>query len=279
MCSGVEAAYNPEGAASTVSNPGACKHDDAGKESLVSDSFFGPERGLGAPDLRLPDSLREPVRDHLVSLRAKYVERSWARHVGFGERPAVLVIDLALFWTRPDTQMGSNLDTVVGATRAVLDAARVADVPIFFTSLDFDRDEPGHSLHGKVNLKIPDDDAVLDIDPRLARRPTEPIILKRTASAFRNTDLEVTLDAMGVDTVIVTGVSTSHCVAATCRDATSRYRVIVPREAVGDRSEIMNLVYLLDFDIDIGDVLPLSDVIDYLNGLGGASARQQTRSR
>jgi nicotinamidase-related amidase len=244
----------------------------------VSDSFFGPERGLGAPDLRLPDSLREPVRDHLVSLRAKYVERSWAKHVGFGERPAVLVVDLALFWTRPDTQMGSNLDTVVDATRAVLDAARAVSVPIFFTSLDFDRHERGDSLHGKVTLEIPEDETIFDIDPRLARRPTESIVLKRAASAFKNTDLEATLDAMGADTVIVTGVSTSHCVAATCRDATSRYRVIVPREAVGDRSEIMNLVYLLDFDIDIGDVLPSSEVIKYLKGLGGGPKHRRTAS-
>ena len=238
----------------------------------MSESFFGSARGLGAPDLRLPDPLREPLREHLEALRAKYVERSWAKHVGFGQRPAVLVIDLALFWTRSDTQMGHDLDTVVEATRAVLDAARGADVPIFFTTLDFDRGAPGDSLHGKVTLDIPDDEDIFDIDPRLGRRPTEPIILKRAASGFKNTGLGATLDAMGVDTVIVTGVSTSHCVHATCRDATSSYRVIVPREAVGDRSEVMHLVYLLDMDIDIGDVLPAVDVVAYLNGLRVADA-------
>ena len=65
----------------------------------------------------------------------------------------------------------------------------------------------------------------------------------------------------------MTGVSTSHCVYATCRDATDSFRVIVPREAVGDRCEIMHLVNLLDIEIDVGDVVPLEEVIDYLRSV------------
>ena len=64
------------------------------------------------------------------------------------------------------------------------------------------------------------------------------------------------LTSLGVDTLIVTGVSTSHCVYATCRDATDSFRVIVPREAVGERCELMHEVNLLDIDIDLGDVMP-----------------------
>jgi maleamate amidohydrolase len=233
----------------------------------VSHSFFGPQPVVGPPDLRLPDELREPLRDHLEGLRARYAERSWARRVGFGGRPALLVIDLALFWTRPDSQMGSDLDSVVGATTALLDAARGADIPIFFTTLDFNPGDSGDSVHGKVALQVPNGEDVFKIDPRLGRRPSEPIIRKRSASGFKDTDLDDKLSALGVDTVIVTGVSTSHCVAATCRDATSRYRVILPREAVGDRCEIMHLVYLLDIDIDIGDVMPSADVIAWMNGM------------
>ena len=68
----------------------------------------------------------------------------------------------------------------------------------------------------------------------------------------------------GVDTLIVIGVSTSHCVYATCRDATDSFRVIVPREAVGERCELMHEVFLLDIDIDLGDVTALADVVRYL---------------
>ena len=75
------------------------------------------------------------------------------------------------------------------------------------------------------------------------------------------------LAALGIDTLIVTGVSTSHCVYATCRDAAHTYRVIVPREAVGERCEIMHEVNLLDIDIDLGDVMPVADVINHLQGM------------
>jgi maleamate amidohydrolase len=72
------------------------------------------------------------------------------------------------------------------------------------------------------------------------------------------------LAALGADTLIVTGISTSHCVYATCRDATDSLRVIVPREAVGERCELFHEVNLLDIDIDLGDVMPVEEVVAYL---------------
>ena len=74
------------------------------------------------------------------------------------------------------------------------------------------------------------------------------------------------LTMLHIDTLIVTGVSTSHCVYATCRDATDCFRVIVPREAVGERCELMHEVFLLDIDIDLADVTPAADVVRYLEG-------------
>jgi maleamate amidohydrolase len=75
------------------------------------------------------------------------------------------------------------------------------------------------------------------------------------------------LTGLSVDTLIVTGASTSHCVYATCRDATNSFRVIVPEHAVGERCEVMHLVNLLDIDIDLGDVVPDEEVVAYLEGL------------
>ena len=107
---------------------------------------------------------------------------------------------------------------------------------------------------------------LFDLDSRLARRQSERLIAKRYASAFKGTNLMENLTALGVDTLIVAGVSTSHCTYATCRDATDSFRVIVPREAVGERCEIMHEVNLLDIDLDLGDVLPVESVLDYLAG-------------
>ena len=77
------------------------------------------------------------------------------------------------------------------------------------------------------------------------------------------------LAALGRDTLIVTGVSTSHCVYATCRDATDTFRVIVPREAVGERCELMHEVFLLDIDIDLADVTPMEEVVQFLEEVAG----------
>jgi nicotinamidase-related amidase len=69
------------------------------------------------------------------------------------------------------------------------------------------------------------------------------------------------LASLHVDTLIVTGCSTSHCVYATCRDATDSFRVIIPREAVGERCELMHETFLFDIDLDLGDVVPVADVL------------------
>ena len=98
--------------------------------------------------------------------------------------------------------------------------------------------------------------------------PHEKIVRKRYASAFKGTNLHEMLTSLGIDTLIVTGISTSHCVYATCRDATDSFRVIVPQEAVGERCELFHAVNLLDIDIDLGDVVPLDEVLACLRSLG-----------
>ena len=90
------------------------------------------------------------------------------------------------------------------------------------------------------------------------------VLWKSKRSAFFGTDLTAVLVHDQIDTLIVTGMSTSHCVYATCRDAIDCFRVIVPQEAVGERCELMHEVNLLDIDIDLGDVMPVDDVISHL---------------
>jgi len=217
---------------------------------------------FGSPDLRLPDDLRGPLLEHLQQLHARYVARGWAGRVGFGERPAVIVIDLARFWTQPQQQIGANLDSVIDNTCRVLKAARQAGVPIFFTSFAYDPADPPSPQNKKLCLNVkPGDEHLFDLDERLQRQPHEKLIRKRYASAFKGTNLHEMLTSLRVDTLIVNGVSTSHCVYATCRDATDSFRVIVPREAVGERCELFHHVSLLDIDIDLGDVMPVEEVV------------------
>lgn len=220
----------------------------------------------GSPDLRLPENLREPLRRHLEDLRQQYLRRDWGGRVGFGKRPALIVIDLAYYWTKPESKIGSDLDSVVTATCRVLEAARRAAIPIFFTTFAYDPADPPSPQNKKLRMHVkPGAERLFELDERLGRRPTEKLIRKRYASCFKGTNLHEMLTSLGIDTLIVTGCSTSHCVYATCRDATDSFRVIVPREAVGERCELMHEVNLLDIDIDLGDVMPVDEAIAKLS--------------
>ena len=226
---------------------------------------------FGSEDLRLPDELRGPLRSHLQDLRAKYLQRNWGARVGFGKRPALVVIDMARYWLDSAIQIGSNLGSVVEGVCQVLQAARRAQIPTFFTTLAWDPADPPSPQNVKLQWQVSEDEPedLFQLDPRLDHRPTEKIIRKRYASAFKGTNFHEMLASLGVDTLIVTGISTSHCVYATCRDATDSFRVIVPQEAVGERCEIMHEVNLLDIDIDLGDVMPMSEVVAHLDRASG----------
>jgi nicotinamidase-related amidase len=221
----------------------------------------------------MPDQLRGQLQEHLAELRVQYEHIAWGARVGFGSKPAVVVIDLALMWTRPDSfPLGTDLDSVVDATVKVLTAAREIGAPIFFTTKDWDPDEPWSPHDSKIDRsrRAQVDPALYELDPRLERRPDEKLIRKRYPSAFAGTRLDRNLAALGVDTLIVTGASTSHCVYSTCVDAGHIWRVIVPREAVGDRCELLHEVNLMDIDIDLGDVMPVEDVVEELRSLSTA---------
>jgi nicotinamidase-related amidase len=227
---------------------------------------------FGSPELRLPDELRGPLLAHLEDLKQKYLARNWGGRVGFGAKPALIVIDFAEHWTKPDGFMGSDVDAVLHDACKVLAAARSAQIPIFFTTYAYDPANPPSPQRPKMCVPIkPGQEARFELDSRLERRPTEKLIRKPYASSFKGTNLHEMLTALGVDTLIVTGISTSHCVYATCRDAVDSFRVIVPREAVGERCELMHLVNLLDIDIDLADVMPLDDVIAHLRGISGTT--------
>ena len=147
----------------------------------------------------------------------------------------------------------------------MLAAARAAGIPIAFTTYDYDPADPPtpHDRKCADNIR-PEDAPLFELDPRLERRPTERLVRKKYASAFKGTNLLDMLTGLGADTLIVTGVSTSHCVYATCRDAAHTFRVVVPRQAVGERCELLHMVNLLDIDVDLGDVMELEEVLRHL---------------
>ena len=186
---------------------------------------------------------------------------------GVGERPAVVVVDLLRGFTDPACPLGAEMDTVVAATRTLLDAARAAAVPVIFTTVVYD--EANERAAAVFLRKVPalrvlrPGSEWIEVDPRLGRRDGEPVLAKAFASAFFGTPLAAML--AGHDSLVVCGASTSGCVRATVVDALQHNLApIVPRECVGDRWASAHDASLFDIEAKYGDVMALDDVVGIL---------------
>jgi nicotinamidase-related amidase len=203
----------------------------------------------------------------------EYRAKGLAGRVGYGRRPAVIVVDFIVGFTDESSPLASDLTTQVTATSRLLTTARDRSVPVFFTTTAYDAEM---SEAGLFALKVPSLRTLIrgsrwvEIDPLLNRQPSERLIEKCFASAFFDTSLADDLHAAGIDTLIVTGCTTSGCIRATVVDALQHgFRAIVPKECVGDRSPEQHAANIVDIDGKYGDVVSMNDVIDYFDSLAG----------
>lgn len=200
-----------------------------------------------------------------MSARDVYDARGFGGRQGAGERPVVLVVDFIEGFTNPASALACDADAAVGATRRLLDAARAAGVPVIFTTVSYDDDLERAAMFvakAPALATLRPGSAWVEVDPRLAPRMEEPVLVKLFASAFFGTHLDEMLREAGCDTVIVTGASTSGCVRATAVDALQYgYRVLVPREGVADRAVDAHNGSLLDIDAKYGDVISIDEAI------------------
>jgi nicotinamidase-related amidase len=192
---------------------------------------------------------------------------------GAGARPALVIVDLVNGFTNPDSPLYCDADAAVAATARLLDAARAADAPVAFTTVEYD--EAGARVARAFIAKVPALRVLAPgtpwpaVDDRIAPRAGEPVLVKLFASAFFGTPLAAMLAAHSADTVVVTGASTSGCVRATVVDALQHgYRVVVPREAVADRQPGPHEAALFDIDAKYGDVVGLEEAEALLRGSG-----------
>jgi nicotinamidase-related amidase len=197
---------------------------------------------------------------------------------GFGQRPALVVVDVNVGFTDPASPLVCDLEDVVVAIRQLLAETRKAGLPVVFTTVSY---SAGDRVAAKAFIdKIP---ALLtleagsrwvEIDPRIAPLPGEPVLNKLFASAFFGTPLAALLTAAGCDSLIVTGASTSGCVRATVVDALQHgFRPVVPREAVGDRNPDAHAANLYDMETKYADVVSLAEVLEHLEEVGAARVR------
>jgi maleamate amidohydrolase len=198
---------------------------------------------------------------------AYYKERGiFQGRFGFGARPALVVIDMAYGWTDPAYAGGSaRLDPAIAAIQKLLAAARSKKLPIVYTTSAY-QDSPQFKSAGDFSPRFRKwDRRACEIDERVRPEPADYIIFKEHASAFASTPLVGYLVGRGVDTLIITGCSTSACVRATATDAKSyQFHPMIVREAVQDRCEILHEFTLFDIQSRFADVVGLQETIDYL---------------
>ena len=193
--------------------------------------------------------------------------------LGYGQKPALIVVDFQLGFTAPEqSPLAGNLDAEVMATNQLITAARKKDVPIIFTVVGYDphrQDDAGLWPEKVPSLRLlTGSTKLVELDPRLDRQDHDLIIVKKYASGFFGTYLASTLTMKAVDTLIVTGCTTSGCVRATVMDALAHgFRPIVPIEAIGDRAQEPHEANVFDIGAKYGDVVHASDVIAYLEQL------------
>jgi nicotinamidase-related amidase len=205
----------------------------------------------------------------MAEVDAYYKERGiFQGRFGFGQSPALVVIDIAYGWTDPAYAGGSaRLDPAVDAIALLLPIAREKRIPVFFTTSPA-KQKPQFKSAGDYSPRFREWDArACAIDERVKPSPDELVIEKEHASAFAGTPLVGHLLAHRVDTLLITGCSTSACGRATATDAKSNYlRPIVIREAVQDRSEIAHEWTLFDIQSRFADVVSLDETLNYLRG-------------
>lgn len=211
-------------------------------------------------------------RAAVETVRRYYDERGvFLQRFGFGRRPALLVIDMAYGWTDPAYATGSaRLDQAVDGIRRLLPVCRGQGLPVVYTTSPYRPEE--EALHtrpaGDGVPYRPWDERACRIDERLAPQEGDFVIYKENASAFFGTHLAPFLIERGVDTLLITGCSTSACVRATATDARAyRFKAIVPRQCVQDRAAAAHEYNLFDIDAKFGDVVDIEEVLRYLQGL------------
>jgi len=192
--------------------------------------------------------------------------------IGWGTNPAVLVVDITEEFVTDDYAAGRS-DTgmrAVDATAEIIDAARANGHPIYYTT-------PSTSLpvgyQGTTKRTVTEASRRERERGNVIHESIEPasadyVMEKPRASAFFDTHLANMFHHDGIDTLVVTGLTTSGCVRASVVDAhSSNFRTIVPAEGVADRSTISHEISLFDMDMKYADVTDTESVVEELRAL------------
>ena len=177
----------------------------------------------------------------------------------FGKRPALIVIDMVEAYLQPGSPLYAGIEDAVASAARLATVARQCGAPVIFTNVEY---QPGGADGGVFFRKVPalkvfeKGSPLGAFPPQLSPEDGDFVITKRYASAFFATHLAATLTSLGVDTLLIAGVSTSGCVRATALDTCqSGFLPFVVRDACGDRHPGPHEANLFDLQAKYAEVI------------------------
>ena len=192
--------------------------------------------------------------------------------IGFGKRPAVIIVDLQKGFTKEESFAGCDMTEAVLQSNRVIDAAHEKNVQVIFARIGYQSPNGaelgvwGFKCH--LEREFSNKSEYYELDERLHVQEGDIVYEKHWASAFFGTNLVQTLINAQIDTAILTGCTTSGCLNASIIDSVSYgFRTIVPKEACADRSKELHDIYLWNIGKKYADVLSTDEVVAYLNSL------------
>jgi maleamate amidohydrolase len=229
-----------------------------------------------------------PIWDSFLTDRDRevFAGAGYGTNLGFGQRPAVLVVDVSYDFVGHEpapilesieawrNSCGEEGWAGVGAIATLLDAVRRRSLPIFYsTGFPPRADGLGRGLWR--NNRIGKTSGVpgfvgTDIVKEIAPEERDVVLRKSKPSAFFGTGLLGLLQELQVDTLLVVGTTTSGCVRATVVDAFSHnFKVSIVEEGTFDRGQASHAINLFDMNAKYADVVSLAETLDYIAGLPG----------
>jgi maleamate amidohydrolase len=191
--------------------------------------------------------------------------------IGFGKKPALILIDFVQAYFAPGCTLYADVRPVLDCALAVRDAARRAEIPVIYTRVVYHKSgiDGGRFFEkAKPLVNFVEGNPMGRWPDGLIPNEDELVISKQYPSAFFATSLSSTLTSRGIDTTILTGLTTSGCVRATCVDASSHgFIPIIVEDACGDRHEAPHKANLFDMNAKYGDVVGSAEALSYLGSL------------
>ncbi|MBP0617502.1 isochorismatase family protein [Jiella mangrovi] len=203
-------------------------------------------------------------------LSANYA-KAYGNKAGFGKRPALVLIDFAKAYFDPACDLFAGVDDALASALRVREAARAAGVSIVLTEVTYHKGgrDGGRFFEKALPLRnFVKGEEMAEFADGLVPKDDEIVVSKQYPSAFFGTSLASTLTAGGHDSVILTGLTTSGCVRATCVDAMSHgFITTVVADACGDRHPAPHEANLFDMNAKYADVVSEAEIIAYLGTL------------